>query len=221
LRAYRPFATGAAGYLPGEGGAVFVVEDLAHARERGAPRIYGEVAGWAATHDAAHTSTPHADRVDAGPVDAGQYARAMRLALLDAGVAPAAVGVVFPDALGVARHDLAEATALRAVFGPRTPPVTTQKPLLGRAHQGGAALDVATALLALRHGLLPASAGPREPAPGCELNFVRRSAPPEGDVALVGARGFDGFNSALVLRTVDALPGATRRGAAREDSSDG
>lgn len=191
-RAYLPFDVDASGYVPGEGGAVFVVEDLEHAVARGAPTIYGEVLGWGATHDGRHTG-----RDSAG--DATQYARAMRLALDRAGVAPYEVGMIFPDALGVARYDLAEAAALRAVFGPETPPVTTQKPLVGRAHQGGAALDVATALLALRHRMVPATAGPQRPAPGCGLNFVREPRPPRAAAVLVGARGFDGFNAALVL----------------------
>ncbi|RKN15279.1 ketosynthase chain-length factor [Micromonospora musae] len=191
-RAYRPFDAAASGYLPAEGGAVFVVEELEHALARDA-RIYGELTGWGATHDAVHT----------GPETAGsptQYARAMRLALDRAGTSAEEVDVVLPDALGVPRYDRTEATALRAVFGSRRPPVSTPKPLTGRAHQGGAALDVATALLALRHDTLPASAGPDEVAPGCELDFLREHRRPRSRVAMVCARGFDGYNSALVLR---------------------
>ncbi|MFC0505806.1 beta-ketoacyl synthase N-terminal-like domain-containing protein [Micromonospora costi] len=191
-RAYRPFDTAASGYLPAEGGAVFVVEELGHALARGA-RIHGELTGWGATHDAAHT----------GPATCGdpaQYARAIRLALDRAGVGSDDVDLVLPDALGVPRYDRAEATALRTVFGDRPPPVSTAKPLTGRAHQGGAALDVATALLAFRHDTLPASAAPDEVAAGCELDFLREHRKPRNRVALVCARGFDGYNSALVLR---------------------
>lgn len=191
-RAYRPFDADASGYVPAEGGAVFVVEEFGHALARGA-RIYGEVAGWGATHDAAHTGPDSAG-------DPGQYARAVRLALGRAGAQPDAVDVVLPDALGVPRYDRSEADALRAVFGVRPVPVTTQKALTGRAHQGGSALDVATALLAFRHDLLPASAGPDRPADGCELDFLRRPRRPDTGVAVVCARGFDGYNSALVLR---------------------
>jgi minimal PKS chain-length factor (CLF/KS beta) len=198
-RAYRPFDARADGYVPGEGGAVFVVEDLAHALARGAPTIYGELAGWGSTHDARHTSRD-------GDGDAGQYARAIRSAVDRAGLAPEQVAAVFPDALGVPRYDRSEATALRTVFGAEPPPVTTQKPLVGRAHQGGSALDVANALLALRHDLLPPTAGPDRPAPGCELDFVRQAGPPRTGAALVCARGFDGFNSALVVRRVPAGP---------------
>ncbi|GIJ25089.1 putative polyketide beta-ketoacyl synthase 2 [Micromonospora qiuiae] len=190
-RAYRPFDAAACGYLPAEGGAVFVVEEHDHAAARGA-RIYGEVAGWGATHDAAHTSPTSIG-------DPHQYARAMRLALGRADAEPAEVDMVVPDALGVPRYDRAEATALRAVFG-EAAPVSTHKALTGRAHQGGSALDVATALLAYRHDTLPASAGPQTVADGCELDFLRQHRRPRTRVALVCARGFDGFNSALVLR---------------------
>ncbi|WP_341716099.1 beta-ketoacyl synthase N-terminal-like domain-containing protein [Micromonospora sp. FIMYZ51] len=190
-RAYRPFDAGACGYLPAEGGAVFVVEEYGHAVARGA-RSYGEVAGWGATHDAVHTSAESAG-------DPHQYARAMRLALGRADAEPAEVDLVVPDALGVPRYDRAEATALRTVFGDAAP-VSTHKALTGRAHQGGSALDVATALLAYRHDTLPASAGPDRVADGCELEFLRERRRPRTRVALVCARGFDGFNSALVLR---------------------
>ncbi|TDC79675.1 ketosynthase chain-length factor [Micromonospora sp. KC606] len=200
--AYRPFDRSAGGYVPAEGGAVFVVEELGHAVARGA-RIYGEVTGWGATHDAAHTGPD-------GAGDPARYARAMRLALDRSGVTADEVDVVLPDALGVPRYDRAEAEALREVFGDRPPPVSTQKPLTGRAHQGGSALDVATALLAFHHDTLPASAGPQEPAPGCDLDFLRAPRRPRHRLALVCARGFDGFNSALVLRGAPPAP----RGAA-------
>jgi minimal PKS chain-length factor (CLF/KS beta) len=192
-QAYRPFDIAASGYVPAEGGAVFVVEDLDHALARGVSTIYGEIAGWGATHDGQHTG-----RVGAGGEE--QYARSMRLALERAQCPPEEVDVVFPDALGVPRYDLSEAAALRAVFGPDTPPVTTQKPLVGRAHQGGSALDAANALLALRHQLLPPTAGLDQPAPGCELNFVRQPRSRPLNTALVGARGFDGFNSSVLIR---------------------
>ncbi|GGM07065.1 MULTISPECIES: beta-ketoacyl synthase N-terminal-like domain-containing protein [Micromonospora] len=196
--AYLPFDAAASGYVPAEGGAVFVVEDLGHALARGA-RVYGEITGWAATHDARHT-----DAGDPGAVDPTWYAHALRQALQRAGSTPDEVDVVLPDAVGVPRYDRAEADALRAVFGDRPVPVSTAKPLTGRAHQGGSALDVATALLAFRHDTLPASAGPRQPAAGCELDFLREPRRPRTRVALLGARGFDGFNSALVLRGAPA-----------------
>jgi minimal PKS chain-length factor (CLF/KS beta) len=190
--AYRPFETGARGYIPAEGGAVLLVEDLDHALERGAT-VHGEVLGWAATHDG-RASRPG----DGG--DAGQYARTMRLALARADRSASDVDVVFPDAVGVPECDRVEADAVRAVFGADSDvAVTTQKGRLGRMYQGGAALDVATALQAMRYDVLPATGGLSDPAPGCELNFVREATAWRTSVAMINARGYDGYNSSLVV----------------------
>jgi minimal PKS chain-length factor (CLF/KS beta) len=198
-RAYLPFDAAAAGYVPGEGGAVFVVEDLAHALERDCPAIHAEIAGWGATHDGEYSW-----RRSAGSVR--QYARAMRLALDRAGMRPSDIDVVLPDALGVPAYDVTEASALREVFGPDIP-VTTQKPLVGRLYQGGSALEIGTALLAMRHQTIPAAAGVEHPAEGCELAFVRTNRPARVNAVMINARGFDGFNSSLIIRRYGAAPG--------------
>jgi minimal PKS chain-length factor (CLF/KS beta) len=193
--AYRPFDAQASGFVPGEGGAVFVVEELEHAVARGAV-IHGEIAGWGATHDGQPTR-----RGSSG--SAKQYARAMRLALGRAQLDPDEVSLIVPDALGVPEYDRAESSALRTVFGDGMPPVTTQKPLTGRLYQGGSALDVATALLALRHRTVPPNSGLTTPAPGCELNFAAETPLAQAHAALVTARGYDGFNSAVALRVYE------------------
>ncbi|GAA1991524.1 beta-ketoacyl synthase N-terminal-like domain-containing protein [Kitasatospora viridis] len=200
-RAYRPFDEDADGHVPGEGGAVLVVEELQHALDRGAPHIYGELTGWGATHDG------ELDRPGAGG-SAHHYGRAMRRALESSGLQPDGVDLVFPDAVGVPAYDRTEAEALRAVFGdaPRTR-VTSQKALTGRLYQGGSALDVATALQSMRYGIVPPVAGVERPAPGCELNFVTEARRGPLDTVMVNARGFDGFNSSLVLRKVTSTEG--------------
>jgi minimal PKS chain-length factor (CLF/KS beta) len=187
--AYQPFSVGARGYVAAEGGAVLMVEDLDHARARGAD-IYGEVLGWAATHDGRATRPG-----DGGSVE--QYERAMRIALDRAGRSASDVDVVFPDAVAVREADLVEATAIRSVYGDVA--VTTQKAQIGRMYQGGAAIDVATALQAIRYDTLPAAHGLGDVAPGCELNFVREATPRHVDVAVVNARGYDGYNTSLVV----------------------
>jgi minimal PKS chain-length factor (CLF/KS beta) len=197
--AYRPFDAAAAGFVPGEGGAVLVVEAAEHALARSAPTIYAEVAGYGATHDGEATRR-------GGAGSQRQYARAMTLALDRAGLSADDVDVVFPDALGVPAYDAAEAAALRSVFGGGGPLVTTQKPLVGRLYQGGSALDVATGLLSMRNDLIPAVAGLTTPAAGCELNFARAAQPGPVDTVMVAARGFDGFNSAVVLRRFKEEP---------------
>ena len=183
------------GYVPGEGGAILIVEDLETARERGAPQIYGEVAGYGATHDAHHWKDP--------APDGRQLARAIRVALENANASPDEVDAVFLDAAGIPVADATEAGALREVFGDRVAelPVTAPKTMVGRLYAGGAALDVAGALLAMRDGRLPPTINLDEPAEGCELRFVKDSGEEaELRTVLVNARGFGGFNSALVLR---------------------
>ncbi|MFC4534715.1 ketosynthase chain-length factor [Sphaerisporangium dianthi] len=189
-RAYLPFDADACGYVPGEGGAMLVVEDEAAARARGA-RPYGVVAGYGATFD---------PRAEPGGEPRSNLGRAIALALREARVTPEQVDVVFADALGVPGHDLAEARAIAAVFGPYGVPVTAPKTMTGRLYAGGASLDLATALLSVRDGVIPPTVGVRATAPACELDLVR-SAAREGPVrnALVLARGHGGFNAALLV----------------------
>nr|WP_157528722.1 beta-ketoacyl synthase N-terminal-like domain-containing protein [Kibdelosporangium sp. MJ126-NF4]CEL20097.1 Polyketide chain length factor WhiE-CLF [Kibdelosporangium sp. MJ126-NF4]CTQ97321.1 Polyketide chain length factor WhiE-CLF [Kibdelosporangium sp. MJ126-NF4] len=191
--AYLPYDADASGYVPGEGGAVLVVEDLEHALARDAPVIYGEIAGWGVTHDGEHT-------VRGSGGSQRQYTRSMRLALDRAAAAPADVDLLIPDALGVPENDATEAGAITEVFGEGGVPVSTHKALTGRIYQGGAALDVATALLAIDRQAVPASAGTHTPAPGCDLAFVPETKQAVVDVAMVSAHGFDGYHSSVVLR---------------------
>lgn len=194
-RAYRPFDAGANGYVPGEGGAIVVVEALDTAKERKAPTIYAEILGYGATNDAHDPMLPRADGT--------QLARAMTLALDRAGVAPDDVDAIFADAAGVPEADAAEVQAIKQVFGDRARavPVTAPKTMVGRLYAGGAALDVAAAVLALRDGYLPPTINLDEPAAGCDLDFVVGEARDARlDTVLVNARGFGGFNAALVLR---------------------
>jgi minimal PKS chain-length factor (CLF/KS beta) len=191
---YRPFDARANGYVPGEGGAILLLEELEHARKRGA-RIYGEIAGCAATHDGYHHHKP--------APDARSFSRAMSLALKDAQVTPDQVDVVFADGAGTREGDALESKAIREVFGTRAAsvPVTVPKSMVGRLYAGGASLDVATALLAMQDGLVPPTIGLEKPAPGCELDFVTgKSRAMKVDTVLVNARGYGGFNSAMVLR---------------------
>ncbi len=191
---YKPFDVRANGYAPGEGGAVLVVEDEDRARERGAPQVYGEVAGYAATHDAWSTTAPTRDP--------RQQARAMTLALADAGVTPDEVDLVIADASGVPAADALEARALREVFGGRATPVPVGAPqgLTGRLSVGGAALSAATALLCIRDGVLPAVGNLEQADAAHGLDLITSPRSGRVDVVLVNARGLGGFNSSMVLR---------------------
>ncbi|MDV6286785.1 ketosynthase chain-length factor [Rhodococcus jostii] len=188
--AYLPFDERAAGYVPGEGGALLILEDADFARERGARHVYGSIIGYGSSFD------PHPDN---GRTP--NLTRAIRTALADANIAPEEVDVVFADAAGIPHLDAAEAEAITDVFGPHRVPVTAPKSTVGRLIAGGPPLDVATAFLALRDQVIPPTIGTEQLAAGYEIDLVThkpRQTPLESAVVL--ARGFGGFNSALVLR---------------------
>ncbi|MGR6974177.1 ketosynthase chain-length factor [Streptomyces cynarae] len=191
-RAYLPFDAAACGHVPGEGGAILILEDEESARTRGAEHLYGEVAGYASTFDPA----PGSGRPPG-------LRRAIDLALADANLAPSDIDVVFADAAGAPGPDRAEAAALREVFGAHGVPVTAPKALTGRLAGGGGPLDVATALLALRDSVVPPTAHTTDVPEEYGLDLVlgqARELPVR--TALVLARGRRGFNSALVVRAV-------------------
>lgn len=188
--AFLPFSADAEGYVPGEGGALLILEDADTAGARAA-RVYGTVAGYASTFDPA----PH---TGGGP----RLGAAAELALADAGVRPDQVDVVFADGAGERAADRAEARAINELFGERGVPVTAPKSMTGRLAAGGGSLDLAAALLSLRDQVIPPTTGTRGPAQDCPLDLVtgtpRRGV--ELRTALVLARGRGGFNSAVVVR---------------------
>ncbi|MEA2589551.1 MAG: minimal chain-length factor beta [Actinomycetota bacterium] len=191
-QAYRPFDRGATGWVPGEGGAILILESATSARERGAPNVYGQVAGYAATFD----PKPGSGR---GPA----LRRAAELALAEAGMSAGEIDVVFADASGVPSLDRVEAQAIVALFGPHGVPVTAPKTMIGRLYSGGAPVDLAAALLSIRDGVIPPTINVHDISPGIGIDLVT-DEPREQRVesALVLARGFGGFNSAMALRTV-------------------
>jgi act minimal PKS chain-length factor (CLF/KS beta) len=187
-RAYLPFDAEARGHVPGEGGAILILESAEAARERGA-KVYGEIAGYGAT-------------MDPRPGSGGESGlrRAVENALADAGTRPDEVDVVFADAAAVPELDRAEADAINAVFGPGGVPVTAPKTMTGRLYSGAAPLDLAAAFLAMADGVIPPTVN-TDPLPDYGLDLVGpEPRPAEVRTALVLARGQGGFNSAVVVR---------------------
>jgi act minimal PKS chain-length factor (CLF/KS beta) len=191
-RAFLPFDADAAGHVPGEGGALLIIEDEQAARRRGAACVYGEIRGYGSTFD----PRPGSGREPA-------LRKAIEIALDNAGLAPEEIDVVFADAAAIPELDQIEATAIAEVFGPRQVPVTAPKTMTGRLGSGTAPLDVATALLSMRAGLIPPTANVTL-APEYDIDLVTTSARRASvATAVVLARGQGGFNSALVLRSTD------------------
>lgn len=188
-RSYLPFDANANGHVPGEGGALLVIEDVGSARLRGAS-IYGLISGYASTFDPKPGSTrPSGLR------------RVVELALADAEVSPEDVDVVFADASGSCVLDQQEATVLSAVFGDYGVPVTAPKSLTGRMLSGGGPVDVAAAVLSIKDSVIPSSGLTTVLKPSHKIDLVIGEArAADVDTVLVLARGKWGFNSAVVVR---------------------
>jgi 3-oxoacyl-[acyl-carrier-protein] synthase II len=193
-RASRPFDRGRDGFVMGEGGAMFVLEREATARRRTA-RVYAEVAGCGASSDAHNMVIPSPDP---GPATA-----AMRQALAEARVEPAAVDYVNAHATSTPVGDAAEARVLEAVFGPALPrvPVSSTKSMTGHLLTAAAAVEALACLAAMERRALPPTINLDAPDPECDLCHVANEARPQRvRVAVSNSFGFGGSNTCLVLR---------------------
>ncbi len=171
-KACRPFDRGRDGIVLGEGGAVLVLEELGHARRRGA-RVYGEVVGFGAAFDppdraaapVAVTGNPTPGRRAHG------LARAVRAALAEAGIGPDEVDHVNAHGLSAVELDAWEARGLQEIFGECDPPVPVfaAKSYFGNLGAGGGTAELAASLLALHHGLVPATLNYEQPDPACPV----------------------------------------------------
>jgi len=192
-RAYRPFTSAACGFVPAEGGAMLVVEEESRARDRGAA-VRAVVAG----HGATFTGASRWEESREG------LARAIRVALDEAGCAPEEVDVVFADALGVPEADRAEALAIADALGAHATrvAVTAPKAGIGRAYCGAPVLDTAAAVFAMEHGVVPPTPNVFDICHDLDL-VMSRARPAELRTALVLSRGLMGSNAALVVRRGD------------------
>ena len=160
-KACRPFDRDRDGVVIGEGGTVLVVEDLEHARKRGA-RIYAEVVGFGAAFDRDHSGRG--------------LARAIRAALDEAGIGPPDVDHVNAHGLGSVESDAWEVRGLQEVFGGCPTPVFAPKGHIGNLGSGGGLTELAASVLALQHGLLPGTLNYENPDPACPV-AVHAGAP--------------------------------------------
>ena len=187
-----PFDARRSGSLLGEGAAALVLETEAAATARGA-RVLGGFLGSGCATDA--------EGLLAIRPDGDGLAGAIVMALDDAGIHPAEVGMIVAHGSGTRLSDASEALAIRRVFGAMSPPVTAFKWAFGHPLAASGILDSVLALIALRHGVVPGVATLRELDPDIgNLPISARPQAPRSDVALVLNRGFGGSNTALVLR---------------------
>ncbi len=189
----RPFDRRRDGFVLAEGAATLVLEELEHARARGA-RIYAELLGAASTADAHHITAPSPDGTGA--------VACMELALADAGLSPAEVAHVNAHGTSTPLNDLAEAQAIRKVFGASAPPVTSIKGVTGHALGAAGAIEAVAVALTIDRRLIPPTAGLEEVDPEIELDLVRQPRPFQPGPVLSNNFGFGGHNGCLVLGPV-------------------
>jgi 3-oxoacyl-[acyl-carrier-protein] synthase II len=192
-RASRPFSRDRSGMVLGEGSWVYVLEEYERARLRGA-NVYAEITGYGATCDAYHRV-----RLE----DTGEEpARAMRLALEDAGRAPEEVDYVNLHGTSTMLNDRIETRALKLALGEAAHriPMSGTKSQIGHPQGASGAAGLAAALCALRTGVIPPTINLDEPAPECDLDYTPNQARErEVRVALCNCIGFGSKNSALVV----------------------
>ncbi len=194
--AYRPFDRRAAGSIPGEGAGICILEDYEHARQRGAT-IYGEIVGFGQTNDAHGLTAPSSN--------GKYYARAIQFAMQEQDLDLSDIGYFSLDGRARPTSDQGEAEALHLVFGSDAGqlPVSVPRTMLGNTYGAAGALDTITALLALRHGLIPPTINCEELNPDYGLNLVQNEARPLlKSAVLIGARGVGGANVVLAIKGV-------------------
>jgi 3-oxoacyl-[acyl-carrier-protein] synthase II len=198
-RASRPFALGRSGIVLGEGAWIYVLEELDHAKERGA-KIYAEVVGYGATCDAYH----RVRLAESGD----EPARAMKLALEDAGRKPEEVDYVNLHGTSTVLNDRIETTALKQVLNSRAvkTPMSATKSQIGHPQGASGAAGLGAALCAMQTGIIPPTINLDEPDPECDLDYVANEAR-KADVrlALCNCIGFGSKNSALVIERIEGL----------------
>ena len=185
----RPFDVDRDGFVMGEGSAVLVLEEWDHAVARGVP-ILGEVLGAASNADAHHITAP-------SPGGTGAQA-CMRLALEDAELQPSDIRQINAHGTSTPLNDAAEAEAVRAVFGPDGPPVTSNKGVLGHALGAAGALEAAAVLLSFRHRQIPPTANTKESDLGIDV-VTGEPRDWEPGPTISNNFGFGGHNGSVIL----------------------
>ena len=188
----RPFDRDRRGMSIGEGAGFLVLEEIEHARARGA-RIYAELVGYGMTTDAHHVTSPDPD--------GNGMTRAMREALQRGGVAAGDVGYANAHGTATAQNDRIEAQALRTVFGAEGLLVSSTKSMIGHTMAAAGSLEAMATVLTLVHGVIPPTVHLEDPDPEVAFDCVpNRARPVVIDHAISNSFGFGGQNVTLLLR---------------------
>ncbi|UPQ81554.1 beta-ketoacyl-ACP synthase II [Pseudomonas knackmussii] len=192
--ASRPWDKDRDGFVLSDGAGALVLEELEHAKARGA-KIYAELIGFGMSADAFHMTSP--------PDDGAGAARCIRNAIVDAGIDAAQVDYINAHGTSTPAGDKAEAAAIKTVFGDHAYAlsVSSTKSMVGHLLGAAGAVEAIFSVLALRDQVAPPTINLDEPGDGCDLDFVPHEAKPRKiDVAVSNSFGFGGTNGSLVFR---------------------
>jgi 3-oxoacyl-[acyl-carrier-protein] synthase II len=193
--ASRPFDAGRDGFVMGEAGAVVVLEELEHAKARGA-KIYAELLGYGVSSDAQHITEPDPSGVNP--------ARSMTMAFGDAGIAPDEIDYINAHGTSTPLGDASETRVIKLALGEenaRKTPVSSTKGATGHCLGAAGAVEAMFSILAIERGALPPTINYDEPDPKCDLDYIPNEAR-EADVrtAVSNSFGFGGHNATIVVR---------------------
>jgi 3-oxoacyl-[acyl-carrier-protein] synthase II len=193
-KASRPFDAERDGFVMGDGAGILVLEELEHARARGA-RIHAEVVGYGATDDASHITLP-------APGGRGAV-ESMRVAIADAGLTTEDVDYINAHGTSTPPNDRSETAAIKTLFGERAyrVPVSSTKSMTGHLMGAGGGIEAIASIRAIETGIVPPTINQEHPDPDCDLDYVPNEArEAEVDAVLVNAFAFGGTNGCLVVK---------------------
>ena len=197
-KACRPFDLDRDGFVMGEGSVMFVLEDMEHAKQRGA-RLIAEIAGYGASADMYHFTAPHPEGKGAS--------RAMKRAIETSGVKPEDVAYINAHGTSTKLGDVAETKAIKAVFGDHAYKlaVSSTKSVHGHLLGGAGAIEAAACIMAMNRGLIPPTSNLDTPDPDCDLDYVPNKArKADIKVAMSNSFGFGGHNATLVIKAPES-----------------
>lgn len=188
-----PFDKERSGFVMGEGAAIVVLEELEHARKRGA-KIYAEVAGYGCTSDAYHITSPAEDGSGA--------AKAMEYAIADGGIRKEEITYINAHGTSTHHNDLFETRAIKLLFGEHASKIkiNSTKSMIGHLLGAAGAIEFVTCVKELQEGFIHKTAGYQIPDEECDLDYCKEASKEEFEYALSNSLGFGGHNASILIK---------------------